>query len=158
MQLEEAIASAAKTMGYSELRPKQREAIVEFIGGKDVFVSLPTGSGKTLCYCLLPLAFDAMKSRIGTESNSIVVIVSPLIALMKDQVKHMQERKVSAIYAGDMDEQSEVAVTRGQHQLIFISPECLLSSNFWHDILRSPLYQENLVGLVVDEAHCVMKW
>ncbi len=156
--IKRAISSAAGKMKYAQLRPNQEEVVEEFMKGNDVFVSLPTGSGKSLCYCLLPLAFDYL--RCGTEdleTSSIVVIVSPLVALMKDQVRSMQDRSVSAIYAGDMDEEAEKAVSLGQYQLIFISPESLLSSNFWHDVLISPVYQKNLVGLVIDEVHCVQK-
>ena len=153
--MEEAIISAASKMGYSELHPKQKEVVKEFLSGRDVFVSLPTGSGKSLCYCLLPLVFDITKSE---SVGHIVVVVSPLVALMKDQVRSMTERNVSALYAGDLDDKAKEAVSLGQYQLIFISPELLLSSDFWHDILRSPLYQECLVGLIVDEAHCVKKW
>ena len=107
-----------------------------------------------LCYCVLPLAFDSLKKGIGsTDFKPIVLVMSPLIALMKDQVRAMQERNVSALYAGDLDEKTECEVCLGKYQLIFISPESLLSSNLWHDVLLSPVFQENLVGVIVDMAH-----
>ena len=74
-----ALATALAKMGYAELRPKQEAAV---IGGEDVFVSLPTGSRKSLCYSLLPLVFDKLRN---VDGKSVVVVVSPLIALMKDQ-------------------------------------------------------------------------
>ena len=75
-------------------------------------------------------------------------IVSPLISLMKDQVCAMKERGMRAIYSGDCID-DEGAST---------SPEALLTNEQWQDMLLSPIYQENLVGLVVDEAHCVKNW
>ena len=97
------------------------------------------------------------KDTVSTVFKSIVLVVSPLIPLMKDQVRAMQERHVSAIYAGDLDEKTECEVCHGKYQLKFISPESLLSSNLWHNVLFSPVYQENLVGFIVDEAHYVKK-
>ena len=75
--------SAAATLGYTSLKAEQESAIVSFLAGNDVFVSLPTGYGKSLCYAALPYAFDQLGE---TCKSSIVIVVSPLIALMKDQV------------------------------------------------------------------------
>ena len=153
----QAMLTAAAKLGYEELRPKQSQAIRSFVSGFDVFVCLPTGSGKSLCYCLLPEVFDCL---MGRTCESIVVVVSPLIALMKDQVRAMSERNVKAVYAGEVDEdtQTEGDVMAGKYQLVFMSPETLLGSERWRDMLVSPVYQHNLVGLIVDEAHCVKKW
>ena len=74
------IARASERLGYSALRPNEYKDIKSFLEGKDVFVTLPTGSGKSLCYATF--AFDDMYSHVG----SIALIVSPLKALMKDQV------------------------------------------------------------------------
>ena len=82
-EVESAIAAAANDLGYSQLTSSQSLVLYEYLSGKDVFVSLPTGSGKSLCYWVLPGAFDALRK---TSGESIVVVVSPLIALMKDQV------------------------------------------------------------------------
>ena len=71
-------------MGYSSLRPDQEKVVVAFMKGKDVFVSLPTGSGKSLCYSILLKVSDSIRSSPG---KCIVIVVSPLIALMKDQVR-----------------------------------------------------------------------
>ena len=78
----EAIRAAACRIGYLKLTPQQEEATVAFINGKDVFVSLPTGCGKTVCFAVLPFAFDI----ILREQGCIAIVVSPLIALMSDQV------------------------------------------------------------------------
>ena len=80
--LDSVIQSASLALGYPQLRSKQYDAVKSFLEGNDVFVVLPTGSGKSLCYSLLPLAFNTL---LGRES-SIVIVISLLKALMKDQV------------------------------------------------------------------------
>ena len=71
----------AQKMGYSKLRPQQRKALLYFLRGSDVFVSLPTGSGKSLCFSLLPGIFDAVRSSRG----SLAIVICHIQALMKDQ-------------------------------------------------------------------------
>ena len=90
----------------------------------------------------------------------MAVVVSPLIALMKDQVRAMTQRDVRAVYVGDVREGGEVyiEVCEGKYQLIFMSPEALLTDIKWRDMLQSPTFTENLIALVIDEAHCVKKW
>ena len=78
-----AVSRAARSLGYCELREKQAEVSSKFVSGHDVFAVLPTGYGKSLCYACLPGAFDLLFNK--TEP-SIVVVVSPLVAIMNDQV------------------------------------------------------------------------
>ena len=85
-----AVTRAAIKLRYGHLKDKQYQAALEFVSGKDVSVSLPTGSGKFLCYAVLPL-FDI--TRKCTISPSLFIVVSPLIALMKDQVATLQAEK-----------------------------------------------------------------
>ena len=151
-----AVRRAAEKLGYSQLRPQQERAIKKFVDGQDVFVGLPTGSGKSLCYCIIPAVFDYLS---GGDSRSIVVVVSPLILLTKDQVQAMSEKEVRAVYVGDcLEETIEVEVCSGNYQLVYISPEGLLTDERMRDMLLSSVYRKHLVGLVVDEAHCVKKW
>ena len=70
----------ARSLGFPELKPEQKEAVVAFISGKDVFVCLPTGFGKTLCYIVLPALFDVARGL--PSGNSIIIVVSPLNSLM----------------------------------------------------------------------------
>lgn len=81
-----AATKAAADLGYTALKPYQKLVVKHFVRGSDVFVSMPTGSGKSLCYCLLPRVFNILRKK-----PSIVVVVSPLIALMKDQVSMEQQ-------------------------------------------------------------------
>ena len=125
--MEDAIAHALSKLDYTELRTNQKKVVKEFLNGNDVFVNLPTGSGKSLCYCLLPLAFDFLRRKKREEEEnpdpdtctaspkSIVLVVSPLIAVMKNPVKAMQERNVSSLYAGDMDEKARHEVCSGNN-------------------------------------------
>ncbi len=81
-RIESALRNICGGLGYSQLRDEQRKAVSSFIRGNNVFVVLPTGSGKTLCFATIPWLFDELYHREG----SIVIVVSPLTALMKDQV------------------------------------------------------------------------
>ena len=96
--IQRALPSAAEKLGYSTLRSQQELVVKYFVQGNDVFVSLPTGSGKSLCYTILPYVFDILRNEV---EPSIVIIVSPLIALMKDQVRSMTERGLKAVFVGD---------------------------------------------------------
>ena len=159
-------ASLQKLHFDFSITDNQREIIFNFIRGKDVFVSLPTGAGKSLCFAVLPYLFDFLKSRVSSigelaaEERSIVVVVSPLISLMKDQVAKFSERGLACTFVGG--EQEDVSTTSnvlcGRYQLVYMSPESLLCVLKWREMFRSPIYEKNLVAIVVDEAHCVREW
>ncbi len=100
--IQSAIFKASEKLGYAELCAKQEAAVKSFLKGQHVFVCLPTGSGKSLCYCLLPEAFDRLRRCQELRAQSVVVVVSPLIALMKDQVRAMTERNVTAVRWGQV--------------------------------------------------------
>lgn len=91
---------------------------------------------------------------------SIVIVVSPLISLMKDQVYKFASRGLTCAYVGEdqMDSSVKVGVIDGKYQLVYLSPESLLCVLQWREMLRSDVYQRNLVAVIVDEAHCVEKW
>ena len=80
-QIEVDIVEVTKVLGYSELRQHQRNIVEHFLNG---LVSLPTGSGKSLFYCLFPKAFDLLRGSKSVDTQSVVIVVSPLIALIKD--------------------------------------------------------------------------
>ena len=152
------IVKAAGSLGYT-LKPEQKQALLKFVGGQDVFVSLPTGFGKSLCCILLPRIFDLVR---GVENKCIVIVVSPLTALMKNQVVSITKIELSATYVSDRDTKlastSEQSVMKGNVSIVFISPEALFISTKWKSMLLSDIYRENLVGFIVDEAHCIKKW
>ena len=95
------------------------------------------------------------------EPKSIVIVLSPLLALMKNQVSSLAKHGVRSMYVtqeSDCDDASLQGLHEGQYQIVFFSPEALLCSDTWRDILQTSVYQENVVGLVIDEAHLVKKW
>ena len=86
--IDSAISYAFQTLGYDRPTLEQGRAIGGFVKGQDTLVILPTGSGKSLCFVALPLVFDYIRRRVSTNvpHHSIVLVISPLTALMKDQV------------------------------------------------------------------------
>jgi ATP-dependent DNA helicase RecQ len=157
MELESALDKAALEMGYTSLRQKQRDAVVGFLRGRDVFVSLPTGSGKSLCYAILPKVFDILR---GKSSKSIAVVVSPLISLMKDQVHSLETKGVSSIYVTKnmSDDWQEQKLYEGGYQILFFSPEALVCDDTWREMIQTKVYKDNIIAFVIDEAHLVKKW
>ena len=123
-----------------------------------MFVSLPTGYGKTLCFTLLPPVIDLLR---GVKEKFIVLVVSPLLALMKDQVASISEKGLSVVFVSDKDSTPPTVkreIKNGNFQVVFTSPECLFLSMKWRNILLSYVYQQNLIGFMVDEAHCIKIW
>ena len=149
---------AAASLGYT-LKNEQKKVLHAFVSGRDVFVCLPTGYGKSLCYALLPSVFDMQLGLV--EKTSIVMVVSPLIALMKDQSMSFTRKGITTGYVSDRestDRETRRKVLRGEFQLVFISPEALFLATEWRRMLAGDVYGKNLVGFVIDEAHCVKKW
>ena len=152
------VRKAAASLGYPLLREEQELAILSFVSGNDVFVSLPTGYGKSLCYAVLPRVFDLLR---GVANRSVVIVVSPLIALMKDQVGTFSAKGIRAAYASDKEDSTGNTrrdIKKGEYQLVFVSPEALFATLEWRRMLSTELYRAILVGFIVDEAHCVTKW
>lgn len=156
--LQTVIQKAALTLGYKQLKDKQEESIIEFAKGRDVFVSLPTGYGKSLCYTILPKVFDLLRN---ADRKSMMLVVSPLVALMKDQVASITAMGLSAIYISDKQSTNaslKQSIKNGEYQIIFMSPEALICNMEWRSMLSTHIYQENLIAFVIDEAHCIKKW
>lgn len=151
ISLDAAIDSVlAEIPTISSLKEEQREALCAFVDGKDVCAFLPTGFGKSLIYQLTPLVVKKTK----LLANPIVIVVSPLLALMDDQVAEAVKLGITAVKLGD----NEDKVIQGSYQLVFGSPEAWLLNSKWRSMLSSKVYQDNLAGLVVDEVHATYKW
>uniref|UniRef100_A0A8C6U030 DNA 3'-5' helicase n=1 Tax=Neogobius melanostomus TaxID=47308 RepID=A0A8C6U030_9GOBI len=129
------------------LKPQQEAALKAFLLNNDVFATLPTGFGKSLIYQLAPLVAKKMDIYV----NPVVVVVSPLVALMEQQVKEASKLGVTAMQLG---ENSDKEIFSGQAQLLFGSPEAWLLNDKWRCLLSS---QTDLVGVVVDEVHLTYK-
>lgn len=159
---EEAIKYALKQL-KSDYLPKEEQllSIRAIYERKNVFVWLPTGFGKSFCYQALPFVMDHKLGLIGTSKSSSVLVVSPLIALMIDQVKSLRCREVqSSIITSGRNLAKPFMATESSmctDSLLFCTPEALVSRK-WREILDVPAVSDRIVAIVVDEAHCVSKW
>lgn len=136
-----------KYWGYDQFRPMQEEIIKSIISGDDTLALLPTGGGKSLCF-QVP----------GLFMSGTTLVISPLIALMKDQVKNLKSKgiKAEAIYSGlNYFEVAEILneAIHGNIKFLYISPERLANEEF-----RERLKQIQLNILAIDEAHCISQW
>ena len=106
--------------------------------------------------CTIPVAFDILRGRKG----SLCIVVSPLIALMKDQVRVYKERGVSTAYIGSEQQDRTVyeEIRSGKVQLIYMTPEAIADNEHHRSLLQEQAVLENLVAFVVDEAHCIQTW
>ena len=145
--LTDAVASLQKHFGFEDFREGQREVISSILEGKDAVVVMPTGSGKSLCYQLPAMILDG-----------VTLVVSPLIALMKDQVDALRARGLPATFINSSISDSEQharieSLRRREHKLVYIAPERFRSSRF-----NAALQQIPISLVAVDEAHCISTW
>ncbi|MBR4964782.1 MAG: RecQ family ATP-dependent DNA helicase [Alistipes sp.] len=136
-----------KYWGYNEFRPTQRTIIESVLSGHDTLALMPTGGGKSLTYQIPALA-----------SEGVCIVVTPLIALMKDQVDQLRQRGISAVavHSGMDSRRIEIALdncTYGDVKLLYIAPERLET-----DAFRVRLRRMNVSIIAVDEAHCISQW
>jgi ATP-dependent DNA helicase RecQ len=141
--------------GYSAFRGQQQAAIEQVLGGGDALVLMPTGGGKSLCY-QIPAILRAQ------EGKGVCIVVSPLIALMHDQVGALHELGIPAAFlnstldsqqAGEVEQQ----MLRGELALLYVAPERLNTPRFL--ALLQCLYEQKQLSLfAIDEAHCVSQW
>jgi len=145
--LTDAISSLRKHFGFDDFREGQRDVIGSILEGKDAVVVMPTGSGKSLCYQLPAMILDGA-----------TLVVSPLIALMKDQVDALRARGLPATFINSSIPESEQrarieALRRREHKLVYVAPERFRSSRF-----NSALQSIPISLFAVDEAHCISTW
>lgn len=143
----DALSSLREHFGFADFREGQGEVIAAILEGKDAVVVMPTGSGKSLCYQLPAMMFEGA-----------TLVVSPLIALMKDQVDALQARELPATFINssiaEREQWSRIdALRRGQFKLVYVAPERFRSSRF-----LEALKSINVSLFAVDEAHCISTW
>ena len=136
-----------KYWGYSAFRSMQEEIILSVLDGRDTLALLPTGGGKSICYQVPALT-----------KEGICLVISPLIALMKDQVENLKKRgiKAAAVHSGMHPKEIDIAINNsvfGDLKFLYVSPERLESESF-----RRNMEKMNINLLAVDEAHCISQW
>ena len=144
-----------------ELRLEQYDAI-RFLDRKDVLAVLPTGFGKSLIYQVLPAIFDFIQCGCEpTKEESVIIVVSPLNALMRDQVEKLQQKLNVCMLQSAVDDESQnvnIPKTLQQSSLVFGHPEVFLDDRNVTKILRCKQFQRRVQVIVVDEAHLVHQW
>jgi ATP-dependent DNA helicase RecQ len=140
-------AGLEKYFGYGEFRPGQEEVINSILSGSDTLAVMPTGGGKSLCYQLPAILMK------GTA-----IVISPLIALMKDQVDALEKNNIPSTFINSSLDWDELKIRleraeRGQYKLLYIAPERLESNRFL-EMIRNL----NISFLAIDEAHCISEW
>jgi len=153
---DEAVNLVCKKHNLMELSIYQREALDQFVlKRRDIFVNLPTGSGKSMIYLALPLLFDSMYT---DTSGHIVVVVSPLVSLMKDQVSSLQRLGITAVSLSDIKDEEIKDIEKGNFSVVYGTPEAWLKCERWRKLLTSTIYNSKLCGIAVDEAHVIKQW
>src|SRR6059036_847099 len=133
--------------GHDQFRPLQREIISDALAGRDVFVLMPTGGGKSLCFQLPALMREGL-----------TIVVSPLISLMKDQVDALQTSGIPATYLNSTLDREEAKARwrrlhRGEYRMLYVAPERLML-----DAFRERALNWDIAQFAIDEAHCISEW
>jgi ATP-dependent DNA helicase RecQ len=145
-------AELKRIFGFDEFRAGQEAVVRDALAGRDVLALMPTGGGKSLCFQLPALL-----------QPGVTLVVSPLIALMQDQVRLLRDNDIPASFINSSLEPFEVsrrtaALLRGDYKLFYLAPERLLMSEFLEGPLRALSQGPGINAFVIDEAHCVSEW
>ncbi|HEY9893647.1 MAG TPA: DNA helicase RecQ [Candidatus Sericytochromatia bacterium] len=149
--LEEVLKSLKDFFGYDTFRPGQQQIVEEALQNRDLLIIMPTGGGKSLCFQLPALL-----------KPGLTVVVSPLIALMQDQVDALQDNGIGATFLNstlrlDDVRSRELAILNGKIKLLYVAPERLLGERFL-PFLEKVRSQIGISAFAIDEAHCVSEW
>jgi ATP-dependent DNA helicase RecQ len=145
-------AALKRVFGFDRFRPGQEAVVRDALAARDVLALMPTGGGKSLCFQLPALL-----------QPGVTLVVSPLIALMQDQVRLLRDNAVPASFINSSLEAAEVsrrtaALLRGEYKLFYLAPERLLQTEFLDGPLQRLSESPGINAFVIDEAHCVSEW
>src|SRR5690606_26167017 len=141
------LATLKQYWGYDRFRPMQEEIIHEVMLGRDTLALLPTGGGKSICFQVPAMV-----------QEGICIVISPLIALMKDQIENLRSKGIEAIaiYSGMNYREVDIALDNcvfGKIKFLYIAPE-----RFYSDIVRERIKYMKVNLFAIDEAHCISQW
>lgn len=142
VEMSDALSLLNVHWGYTKFQGVQQEAINASTGGKDVFVRMATGGGKSICFQIA-----------GLLRGHTTIVVSPLISLMKDQVMALQHRDISACFLGSSQTDKDIWQCLSQYKFIYITPEMATTDRF-----RCICETFTCSLIAIDEAHCVSEW
>ena len=157
-KFKEAVRLACNLLQVDGLYHGQEEALKQFFRGKNIFFSAHTGYGKSLNFQAIPIISDVLNDQV--VGSSVVLVISPLISLMKDQVRNCNERlgiSAGAIYSMQ-DEQVLQSIEDGCYSLVYTSPEALLATKRWRSFVTSSSLRDRCAAVVIDEGHCLVHW
>ena len=145
-------AALKRSFGFDTFRPGQEQIVSDVLAGRDLLAIMPTGGGKSLCFQLPAIM------RPGVS-----IVVSPLIALMQDQIRLLQNNGIAAIALNSSVTAAEnaqriAALLRGEYHLVYLAPERLLGGDFISNVLPALRSGAGVNALIIDEAHCVSEW
>ena len=155
-ELERVFKVLSDKFKFDDLNVHQKNAITSIVKKKeDIFVSLPTGYGKSVIYQALPFAFDEHTRNTG----HIVVVISPLLTLIEDQIQNLRMVGITAVSLSHITTNEEMQqVEMGSFAIVYATPESLLKSERWRHMLTNKVYREKLCAIAVDEAHVIKQW
>jgi ATP-dependent DNA helicase RecQ len=144
--------SLHRIFGFTTFRPGQEAVVRDALAGRDLLALMPTGGGKSLCFQLPALL-----------QPGVSLVVSPLIALMQDQVRLLEDNGIAATFInsslrGDELQLRIAAMLRGAYKLVYLAPERLLMNEFLSGPLEQLAASRGINAFVIDEAHCVSEW
>ena len=141
-------ATWKEIFGIDELNEFQRRTFDALLSNSDVFLCVKTGGGKSLCYQAFPMLYAEK-----FDQTCRVLVLSPLLSIMKEQVAFLNSKGITATYIGSDSDYEQIM--NGSFTIIFTSPEMIIANEKWRDALKET---KDIKLLVVDEAHTVIRW
>ena len=149
-QIKHEFHEIARFFGVQELTSIQKRAITCCLRNEDVFLSTKTGGGKSMTYLSIPVV-----GRLRNK-NWLVIVVSPLVSIMKEQTEMLRVLGVNAAYIGERANQAPKDIFGGDMEVVFGTPEALVDDEKWRSMVQSSSHRIKVI--VVDEAHTVNTW
>ncbi|KAJ7235274.1 P-loop containing nucleoside triphosphate hydrolase protein [Mycena haematopus] len=159
-RLELSAQRLCQVFGIQSLHPHQEEAGQNILRGISTFLDVPTGGGKTLAFWYA-LFYHWQPGNIEKDCQKIVLVVGPLVALMEDQAKTLNEKGIPAVAITGNSPNLEQSLTdfgQNKYRVGLVGPEMALSTSFHEKVLNQIEFIKNIICLVIDELHCIWEW